>query len=281
MSFIRCDRGSQAADPHTLAMALGPSNRYAHSASSKGSRRSRRRGEYLREQGYFRSWGIGRHIRGSQLFDYWRDPDGFLVEHCADGDMFRQHPRTRMGAVHRVRAGPMGPSGHRRLIGHPSPPRPGRGPRHAHCAARPQRVRHHPSHRPAEGSQVMTISVLRTTDAWGSAPSPAPLESNRYHRGHHGRPAGRPARDRSRDRPHPQPSEAPTKPIRSPSRRKTSSLVKPLSFFSARPLPEPLRLQLLHQTTASCAISWGGGSTVAISKRQLSESGTAHLPSRP
>ena len=45
-------------------------------------------GEYLRERGYRRSWGIGRHIQGSQIFDYWRDPDGFLVEHFADGDMF-------------------------------------------------------------------------------------------------------------------------------------------------------------------------------------------------
>jgi len=35
-----------------------------------------------------RSWGIGRHIQGSQIFDYWRDPDGFLVEHFADGDLF-------------------------------------------------------------------------------------------------------------------------------------------------------------------------------------------------
>ena len=45
-------------------------------------------GEYLREHGYYRSWGIGRHIQGSQIFDYWRDPDGFLVEHFTDGDMF-------------------------------------------------------------------------------------------------------------------------------------------------------------------------------------------------
>jgi hypothetical protein len=45
-------------------------------------------GEYLREQGRYRSWGIGRHIQGSQLFDYWRDPDGFMVEHFTDGDRF-------------------------------------------------------------------------------------------------------------------------------------------------------------------------------------------------
>ena len=32
LSFIRCDRGSIPADHHTLAMTLGPVNRYVHSA---------------------------------------------------------------------------------------------------------------------------------------------------------------------------------------------------------------------------------------------------------
>lgn len=89
MSFIRCDRGSEPTDHHTLAMTLGPSDRYVHSAYQvcdldaigAGSR-------YLTERGYQHSWGIGRHIQGSQIFDYWRDPDGFLVEHFADGDRF-------------------------------------------------------------------------------------------------------------------------------------------------------------------------------------------------
>ena len=34
MSFIRCDRGDTPTDHHTLAMALGPRNRYVHSALS-------------------------------------------------------------------------------------------------------------------------------------------------------------------------------------------------------------------------------------------------------
>jgi Glyoxalase/Bleomycin resistance protein/Dioxygenase superfamily len=90
MSFIRCDRGSVPADHHTLAMALGPTHRYVHSAYQVADLDALAAGgEYLREQGYFRSWGIGRHIQGSQIFDYWRDPEGdFLVEHFADGDMF-------------------------------------------------------------------------------------------------------------------------------------------------------------------------------------------------
>jgi Glyoxalase/Bleomycin resistance protein/Dioxygenase superfamily len=89
MSFIRCDRGSTPTDHHTLAMALGPANRYLHSAYQVSDLDALAAGgEYLRDRGYFRSWGIGRHIQGSQIFDYWRDPDGFLVEHFADGDLF-------------------------------------------------------------------------------------------------------------------------------------------------------------------------------------------------
>lgn len=89
MSFIRCDRGSTPSDHHTLAMALGPANRYVHSAYQVSDLDALAAGgEYLLERGYFRSWGIGRHIQGSQLFDYWRDPDGFMVEHFTDGDMF-------------------------------------------------------------------------------------------------------------------------------------------------------------------------------------------------
>ncbi|MFI9812538.1 VOC family protein [Saccharothrix variisporea] len=89
MSFIRCDRGSTPTDHHTLALTLGPVDRYVHSAYQVADLDALAAGgEYLRDRGYHRSWGIGRHIQGSQLFDYWRDPDGFLVEHFSDGDLF-------------------------------------------------------------------------------------------------------------------------------------------------------------------------------------------------
>ncbi|MET7846050.1 VOC family protein [Streptomyces sp. NPDC055059] len=89
MAFVRCDQGSVAVDHHTLALHLGPGTGYVHSAyqvtdlDAIGAG-----GEYLTERGYRRSWGIGRHIQGSQLFDYWRDPDHFMLEHFADGDLF-------------------------------------------------------------------------------------------------------------------------------------------------------------------------------------------------
>ncbi len=89
MSFIRCDNGSTPVDHHTLALALGPTNRYVHSAYQVCDLDALAAGgEYLKDHGYQRSWGIGRHIQGSQIFDYWRDPDGLMVEHFTDGDMF-------------------------------------------------------------------------------------------------------------------------------------------------------------------------------------------------
>lgn len=89
MSFIRCDRGTEPTDHHTLALTLGPTNRYVHSAYQVSDLDALAAGgEYLRDRGYDHSWGIGRHIQGSQIFDYWRDPDGFLVEHFTDGDLF-------------------------------------------------------------------------------------------------------------------------------------------------------------------------------------------------
>jgi hypothetical protein len=89
MAFIRCDRGSIPTDHHTLAMVLGPGRRYVHSAYQVADFDAvAAGGEYLKKQGHQHTWGIGRHIQGSQIFDYWRDSDGVMVEHFADGDMF-------------------------------------------------------------------------------------------------------------------------------------------------------------------------------------------------
>jgi catechol 2,3-dioxygenase-like lactoylglutathione lyase family enzyme len=89
MAFIRCDLGSVPADHHTLAMALQPHTGYLHSAYQLTDLDEvAASGEYLRKQGYRHAWGLGRHIQGSQIFDYWRDPDRLMFEHYTDGDMF-------------------------------------------------------------------------------------------------------------------------------------------------------------------------------------------------
>jgi hypothetical protein len=42
--------------------------------------------DYLVRKGYRLECGVGRHLIGSQIFDYWRDPFGNRVEHYTDGD---------------------------------------------------------------------------------------------------------------------------------------------------------------------------------------------------
>jgi catechol 2,3-dioxygenase-like lactoylglutathione lyase family enzyme len=89
MAFIRCDRGSVPADHHTLAMTLQPRTGYLHSAYQLTDLDEvAASGEYLRQRGYRHAWGLGRHIQGSQIFDYWRDRDRLMFEHYADGDVF-------------------------------------------------------------------------------------------------------------------------------------------------------------------------------------------------
>jgi hypothetical protein len=71
MAFIRCDLGSVPADHHTLAMILQPRTEYVHSAYQLTDLDEvAASGEYLRERGYRHAWGLGRHIQGSQIFDY-------------------------------------------------------------------------------------------------------------------------------------------------------------------------------------------------------------------
>ena len=89
MAFMRCDVGSSPTDHHTLAMALQPQTGLLHSAYQVTDLDEvAASGAYLRERGYRHAWGIGRHIQGSQIFDYWRDPDRLMFEHFTDGDLF-------------------------------------------------------------------------------------------------------------------------------------------------------------------------------------------------
>lgn len=88
MAFTRCDRGEQPSDHHTIAIAAGAGDGLAHAAfETEDLDAIAAGGAWLRERGWRHVWGIGRHVLGSQLFDYWRDPDGRTLEHYADGDV--------------------------------------------------------------------------------------------------------------------------------------------------------------------------------------------------
>ncbi len=89
--FIRCDRGDLPADHHTLNFASvpGKSAQFHHAAFEVADVDSLMVGhDHLQAKGYEHNWGVGRHILGSQVFDYWLDPFGNRVEHWTDGDIF-------------------------------------------------------------------------------------------------------------------------------------------------------------------------------------------------
>jgi catechol 2,3-dioxygenase-like lactoylglutathione lyase family enzyme len=93
--FCRLDLGAQPADHHTVVLVGGIEEKYEHSAYEVVDLDALGQGQQvLRAQGHRHMWGIGRHVLGSQLFDYWFDPDGFEYEHYTDGDVFSADVET-------------------------------------------------------------------------------------------------------------------------------------------------------------------------------------------
>ena len=96
LAFCRLDLSDEPADHHTLAIAGGIGSLYMHSAYEVADADAIGQGQQvLRIGGWKHGWGIGRHYYGSQIFDYWRDPYGDLVEHYTDGDTYDAAQPTR------------------------------------------------------------------------------------------------------------------------------------------------------------------------------------------
>jgi catechol 2,3-dioxygenase-like lactoylglutathione lyase family enzyme len=104
VAFFRLDRGDLPTDHHTLALAqvFAPGLNHISfelvdpDAVGVGNR-------LMRDRGWKHAWGMGRHLLGSQIFDYWDDPWGDKHEHYCDGDLFTAdqptgvHPASRAG----------------------------------------------------------------------------------------------------------------------------------------------------------------------------------------
>lgn len=94
VTFFRMNLGDTPTDHHTLAIAHTFQAAFSHAAFETVDIDAIGSGQqWLRNKGWHHAWGIGRHILGSQLFDYWSDPWGAHHEHYADGDVFTaDHP---------------------------------------------------------------------------------------------------------------------------------------------------------------------------------------------
>jgi catechol 2,3-dioxygenase-like lactoylglutathione lyase family enzyme len=111
VAFMRLDLGTTPADHHTLALAQGFAPLYSHSAFELVDADAIGVGQrVLREKRWRHAWGIGRHILGSQVFDYWQDPWGDKHEHYCDGDLFTAEMPMGVHAVSRDAMAQWGPS---------------------------------------------------------------------------------------------------------------------------------------------------------------------------
>ncbi|MBX3024880.1 VOC family protein [bacterium] len=114
-AFMRLDRGDEYTDHHSfLAVGAGTVELNHVSFEVQDLDDLMTGHEHLAGRGYEHRWGVGRHVLGSQIYDYWRDPWGRVHELWTDGDLF--NGRTPTGAVAAELDGP---------ASHWGPPAPG------------------------------------------------------------------------------------------------------------------------------------------------------------
>ena len=97
-SFNRCDRGETFVDHHVFLCLEGPKTGLNHLSFEVQSIDDVMLGhEHLKEVGkYQHVWGIGRHVLGSQIYDYWKDPWGRVHEHWTDSDVLNVRHRPNL-----------------------------------------------------------------------------------------------------------------------------------------------------------------------------------------
>ena len=92
-SFNRCDRGETYVDHHVffcMANERTGLNHFSFEVADIDAVFIDH--EYLKsKKKYEHVWGIGRHMLGSQVYDYWSDPWGRVHEHWADSDRLNIH----------------------------------------------------------------------------------------------------------------------------------------------------------------------------------------------
>jgi catechol 2,3-dioxygenase-like lactoylglutathione lyase family enzyme len=100
-AFLRCDRGDTPTDHHTLFLAQAPSGPgFNHAAFEVTDLDDLMRGhDHLVAAARKPAWGVGRHVLGSQVFDYWRDPWNHTLEHWTDGDLLTAADGSNVATV--------------------------------------------------------------------------------------------------------------------------------------------------------------------------------------
>jgi hypothetical protein len=122
-SFNRCDCGEDYVDHHVFFGIQAPKNGLNHVSFEVHDFDDVMVGhEYLAKKGkYEHMWGIGRHVLGSQIFDYWADPWGRVHEHWTDSDVLNIHAGSNSLPAHVALNSQWGEPAPQRFIDHTSP----------------------------------------------------------------------------------------------------------------------------------------------------------------
>jgi catechol 2,3-dioxygenase-like lactoylglutathione lyase family enzyme len=112
-SFNRCDRGEAYVDHHVFFCRNGGRNGLNHVSFEVQDFDDLMLGhDHLHSKNYRHMWGVGRHLLGAQVFDYWCDPWGRVHEHWTDSDRLNVHGESRTlprEAAYRSQWGPSAP----------------------------------------------------------------------------------------------------------------------------------------------------------------------------
>ncbi|KAJ5174369.1 uncharacterized protein N7482_000246 [Penicillium canariense] len=86
--FAHIDRGGDYVDHHSFFISTNVTTHVHHCSFEVHDFDTQKLGhQWLSGKKYQSVWGVGRHILGSQIFDYWWDTTGNMIEHYADGDL--------------------------------------------------------------------------------------------------------------------------------------------------------------------------------------------------
>ena len=99
--FMSCDPMQEITDHHSVFVTQSDNPGLHHVAFEVQDIDAVMSGhDFLIDRGYKMEVGVGRHMAGSQVFDYWIDPFGSRIEHYADGDVVdARHAPSRIPAT--------------------------------------------------------------------------------------------------------------------------------------------------------------------------------------
>ncbi len=124
-AFFRCDRAENPTDHHSFFIIsnmdprMGPKGKGIQTQLSHASFEVANLDDVWRghmqlknlsihkNKRYEIAWGVGRHVLGSHIYDYWHDPYGHVHEHMSDGDKITRSFGQR---IHSISG--LGPNGH-------------------------------------------------------------------------------------------------------------------------------------------------------------------------